>query len=643
MEASRFEEALALYRQWGLSMIPLPYRSKKATINWKQYQERPPTEEELNGWFRKGEQWNVGLVCGSVSQNLVALDFDDGKAFWEFAERFRAVRGVDVHEQTPVVSTSRGYHVYLRTRTLVKTHKFAKGEVRGEGSYVVAPPSVHADGSIYELVNPEVDILVVGDLREVGIEVDGKEETSHEDSSWVAEALQGVPEGQRDATCIRLAGHYKAKGLCCEETLTLLRVWAEKCHPPFSPKEVEKCVRSSYRYLATEGRNQGEALAEAREATLKWLQLEDANVVDIALAAVTANRADGDPLWVLLVGAPSTGKTEILRGLFNCEGVHPLGGFTANTFASGFERVRAGLLEKLPDHVTLVVKDFGTLFTMRWEERAVILQQLREIYDGYYRKDYGNGKVVEWKGSMGLLAACTSAIENYHAVIGELGNRYILYRCELKDDTRESVAHRALDHEGIEDEMRREIASAYARALAKAPDAGGVRISASIQDKLASLASLVAQLRSQVSRDPYDKTVNYAPDIEGPARLVKAFAKLGKGLAAVRGENEFSEPEYEVVVKVALDTIPRRRCLILASLVDLQWKSTKEVSIRVDIPTSTVNRELEDLAMVKVVSREFDSDDGDRVTQFTPYRWRLKEGIAKGLVTSGLMETVGAM
>jgi hypothetical protein len=222
--------------------------------------------------------------------------------------------------------------------------------------------------------------------------------------------------------------------------------------------------------------SQADSLAEARRVTLKWLELKDADIIDIALATVIANRADGDPVWVPLVGAPSTGRSEILRGFSGCEGVHPLGGFTANTFASGFEQSKSCLLEVLPDHTTLVIKDFGSLLTMRREDRGLILQQLREIYDGQYRKDYGNGKVVDWKGTMGLLAACTSAIENYHAVIGELGNRYVLYRCELGQEARESVALKALEDEGVEDEMRREIGEAFKNAVENAPDARGVTI-----------------------------------------------------------------------------------------------------------------------------------------------------------------------
>ena len=60
----------------------------------------------------------------------------------------------------------------------------------------------------------------------------------------------------------------------------------------------------------------------------------------------------------------------------------------------------------------------------------------------------------------------------------------------------------------------------------------------------------------------------------------------------------------------------------------------------VDSPTTTVGRELEDLAMIRVISRELDTDD--EVRQTTPYKWRLKDDIAWILESSELMETIKA-
>ena len=614
---------LELYQRWRLSTIPIAYKSKKPLVNWKEYQRRRPDNAEWGKWFGEGKPVNIGIVCGKVSGNLVVLDFDSEDRWNEFLRNWDEEGFGSIFKATPLVKTGRGYQVYLRTKQTVNKQRLNGIDIQGQGSYVVAPPSVHPTGKVYQFINPNVDrILEVDDLSEVGIKLDRQQV---KETNWLTIALQGVPEGQRDNTCIRLAGHYKAKGLSYDETLTLCLNWAVKCQPPFPNNQVEKCVKSAYGYQQREAQNQAVALARAKEVALKWLKLEDTNVIDVALATIVANKAEGDPVWLLLVGAPSTGKSEILRALFDCEGVHPLGGFTANTFASGFEKANVGLLETLPNEITLVVKDFGTLLTMRHEDKALILQQLREIYDGEYKKEYGNGKVVHWKGRMGLLGAVTTAIENYHSVIGELGNRYILYRCEPDGEHRKDIATLALNDEGKETPMRKEIAEAFKEAVDNAPQAKLVTIPNDIKQRLALLADLISRLRSPVSRNPYDKTVNYQPDIEGPARLAKAFAKLGKGLSAVRGKLQMTSEEYAVIKGVAMDTVSKRRVAIVLYLQDKEWRRTKEVASDLSMPHTTATIELEDLSMVGVLDRQPDLKEGEELGQTTPYKWQLNQ------------------
>jgi hypothetical protein len=228
-----------------------------------------------------------------------------------------------------------------------------------------------------------------------------------------------------------------------------------------------------------------------------------------------------------------------------------------------------------------------------------------------------------------------------YSVIGELGNRYMLYHLDSEEDRRET-ALKAISDEGVEEIMRNEISIALKKALNNAPKAEQVVIPESIQLKLASLAELTSQMRSPVSRNPYDKTVNYMPDIEGPPRLAKSFVKLGKGLAAIRGKLEMTEDEYELIKKIALDTVPRRRKLIVSYLISKEWKNTKLISSDLDIPISTITLDLEDLMLVKVVRREPDLEDGADLKQTTPYRWQLRNKIAGLIEDAELIEQLAS-
>jgi len=147
------------YTEGGLSVIPIrPDGSKAPSVDWKQYQEAPPTLKELPNLFKNGV--GVGVVCGSVSGGLEVLDFESGspiKEWWELVkEEFSHACEI------PVVKTpSGGYHIFFRCSEVEGNQKLAVDangkvmiETRGEGGYVLAPGSpvaCHEKGE-YKLV-----------------------------------------------------------------------------------------------------------------------------------------------------------------------------------------------------------------------------------------------------------------------------------------------------------------------------------------------------------------------------------------------------------------------------------------------------------------------------------------------------------
>src|SRR5262245_58698117 len=89
-------------RQRGFSMIPVN-RDKRPRLPWKTYQERHPTIEELNDWWKqRPDAWAV--VTGAIS-GVVILDFDgrDGLTTLD-----------SLHLHPHVRTGSGGAHVYCR-------------------------------------------------------------------------------------------------------------------------------------------------------------------------------------------------------------------------------------------------------------------------------------------------------------------------------------------------------------------------------------------------------------------------------------------------------------------------------------------------------------------------------------------------
>jgi hypothetical protein len=74
--------------------------------------------------------------------------------------------------------------------------------------------------------------------------VEQRKTVSTRGENWVSLAILGVPEGQRDATCTKLAGYFLGHGHHPEIVQTMLYSFADKCTPPLPHSQVDKVVES---------------------------------------------------------------------------------------------------------------------------------------------------------------------------------------------------------------------------------------------------------------------------------------------------------------------------------------------------------------------------------------------------------------
>jgi hypothetical protein len=131
-----------IYRSMGWSVIPVygnadSDRAKAPPIRWSRYRFTPPTPDEIECWFDDTD-YGLAVVCGSVSR-LAVLDFDDADLAAQFAADFP-----DLANTWTVRSGGRGLpHYYLRIPDgiTVQGRSVPGLDLRGEGGYVVAPPT----------------------------------------------------------------------------------------------------------------------------------------------------------------------------------------------------------------------------------------------------------------------------------------------------------------------------------------------------------------------------------------------------------------------------------------------------------------------------------------------------------------------
>jgi putative DNA primase/helicase len=125
---------------------------------WEEFETRLPNLEEKADWFHEGKPTNIGVLCGGISGGLVILCFNDPDGAREF---FGEERWQELPEATFITKSVRGHHVWLRSDKLIKSQKVGRGkneswlEIRSDGNFTVAPPSLHPSGVPYQAVGVE--------------------------------------------------------------------------------------------------------------------------------------------------------------------------------------------------------------------------------------------------------------------------------------------------------------------------------------------------------------------------------------------------------------------------------------------------------------------------------------------------------
>lgn len=375
-------------------------------------------------------------------------------------------------------------------------------------------------------------------------------------------------------------------------------------------------------------------LAEVIATFQRWLHMPDPAPLELALAAVVANKAPGDPVWLLLVGVPGSGKTEIVTALTADPAVRLVGTITEGSLLSGVSKrdtakgARGGLLREIGDFGILAPKDFTTVLSMNRDSRSQVLAALREIYDGAWVRWVGTdgGRKLEWRGKVGLVGGCTNAIDGAHAVMGTLGERFVF--CRIPPEGRHAVANRALGHAGQEVAMRSELAAAVGGLLAHTTPQGTADLAAGETKRLVALADLATVCRAPVVRDSYRREIEDVPGAEMPTRVAIVFKLLFGALLALGTDRARI---WTLLERVALDSMPLVRRNALSVLFGRDKADTQEIGNTMKVPTVTARRGLEDLAAYGVVDRIVGGPG-------LPDRWQLSDWTRTTLRAAGVSE-----
>ena len=239
----------------------------------------------------------------------------------------------------------------------------------------------------------------------------------------------------------------------------------------------------------------------------------------------------------------------------------------------------------------LVIKDFTSILAMNRDSRGAVLAALREVHDGYWQRNVGTdgGKTLTWTGRLVVIGAVTTAYDAAHGVIAAMGDRFALVRIDSGAGRLES-GRQALRNVGHETQMRAELAEAAGRVLADVDPALAV-LTDPIMGALLDVANLVTLSRTAVERDIRGDVIEaHAP--EAPTRFAKMLAQVVRGALALGADQDRA---VTVAMRVAGDSVPPLRLVLLADVQAHPYTRTTEVTGRVQRPRATVDRVLQEL------------------------------------------------
>lgn len=211
-------------------------------------------QEQIQTWANRWPDCNWALATGARS-GIFAVDFDGEEGLvalhdWitEHGEDWIETRGV---------KTPRGFHLWYQwpngeTRIRNSAGKLApKVDVRGEGGYVLIPPSVHPCGEPYRwLADQKLPIATAPAwVIDLILRAAGPEPQPTADVGGGDGQTGSIPPGQRNASLTSLAGSMRRRGFDADSVLAALRRHnATHCQPPLPEAEVQRIAASVARY-----------------------------------------------------------------------------------------------------------------------------------------------------------------------------------------------------------------------------------------------------------------------------------------------------------------------------------------------------------------------------------------------------------
>lgn len=248
MAETSLHDAAVAYARRGWAVFALKPRSKEpATLHG--VKDATTDAEAVDEWWTEHPRCNIGIAMGAPSSGLTAIDVDvdeaAGKDGMETLRAWERAHG-ELPETASAITGRGGVHMLYRMEGVRNSvGGDCAVDVRGEGGYIVAPPSVHPNGNRYEWEYDPDDYGVADADENVRAFVESVR-PKRDESAPKLHVPKRIGEGKRNDTLFRMACSMQSQEWPDEAIRAAIEAANRmQCEPPLPDDDVSKLLDSA--------------------------------------------------------------------------------------------------------------------------------------------------------------------------------------------------------------------------------------------------------------------------------------------------------------------------------------------------------------------------------------------------------------
>lgn len=237
------KQAAIDYARLGLRVFPVKDQEKKPRINAWQKQ-ATTSKTQIVGWWLRWPNANIGIATGTES-GVFVVDVDAKNNGSESLGRL-----FDENEAFPTTAkqqTGNGEHYLFKCDSAIRNSvgSVAEGiDIRGNGGYIVAAPSIHPNGSRYQWVIEPRSIAQAPEWL-LSLLNSKKADPVNRDAA--------ISTGNRNDTLFKIGCSLRKEGKRASEIgAELFRINEYQCELPLPESEISKIISNVNQYLNSE-------------------------------------------------------------------------------------------------------------------------------------------------------------------------------------------------------------------------------------------------------------------------------------------------------------------------------------------------------------------------------------------------------